>query len=132
MPAAAKTPLRFTLYLPNAKLTNLLFPASHLQVVFTFQGTGSMFLPRFIASADLEPIEGEENLYEAKVAGGEVPRVKVNEGQTTDATVSVNAWKGEKLLGKFEVGGIDGLGFEGLKSEPIHKRRVEQWNKMNA
>jgi hypothetical protein len=133
-PAAATSPFLFTLHLPNARDTNAMYPASHFQVVFSFAGSGQMFLPRVITPKDLKSLEGEgmENMYEAQVAADEVPRVKVNEGETTTASVSLYAWKGEKLLGKFEIGVIEGVGLEGLKSEAIHKRRVEQWKKGQA
>jgi hypothetical protein len=126
-PAAATSPLLFTLHLPNARPKNPLHPASHLQIIFTFEGTGSIYLPRFIMPGDLVLVDGEENLFEAKVAADEVPRVKVNEGMTSAATVSLNAWKGERVLGSWELGRIEGLGLVGLKSEAIHKRRVEVW-----
>jgi hypothetical protein len=128
-PVAATSPLLFTLRLPNARPKNPLLPASHLQVVFSYHGTGDIFLPRFITPGDLVHVPGEGDLYEAQVAGDDVPRVKVNIGETSDATVSVYAWKGEKLLGRFEIGKIEGLGLIGLKSEAIHKRRVEEWMK---
>jgi len=120
--------------------------------VFTFEGTGQIFLPRVLTGEDFAPVvqtngdadaDGDEdgdgdgnvhadgrsssNIYTGQVAADEVPRVKVNEGASTTATVSLFAWKGEKLLGKWDVGQIEGLGLTGLKSEEIHKRRVQQW-----
>lgn len=92
-----------------------------------------------ITNADLVPVvetSGSANdgngsrtgsLYAAQVAAAEVPRVKVNEGASSAAMVSLFAWRGEKLLGKWDVGLVEGLGLEGLKSEEIHKRRVQQW-----
>jgi len=103
--------------------------------VFTFEGTGQIFLPRVLTGEDFDPL-GEEghghgsdggNLYTAQVAASEVPRVKVNEGASIKATISLFAWKGEKLLGKWDIGQIERLGLTGLKSEEIHKRRVQQW-----
>lgn len=96
-PAAATSPLLFTLLLPAARPDNPLYPADRLQVVFTFAGTGQIFLPRVITSADLVPVVGTSenaidgdgsrtgNLYAAQVAAAEVPRVKVNEGESSAA-----------------------------------------------
>ena len=103
--------------------------------MFTFEGTGQIFLPRVLTGEDFDPVgEGGDGdgsdggtLYTAQVAADEVPRVKVNEGASTTATISLFAWKGEKLLGKWDIGQIEGLGLTGLKSEEIHKRRVQQW-----
>jgi len=133
-PAAATSPLLFTLVLPNARPGSPLFPADRLQVVFTFAGTGSIYLPNVLESKDFVPVldaaadgDGNGNLYAAQIPASEIPRVKVNEGETSAATVSLNAWRGEKLLGKWELGKVEGVGLEGLKSLDIHKRRVEQW-----
>ena len=128
-PAAATSPLLFSLHLPNTRPKNPLYPASHLQAVFTFEGTGTIYLPRVLTSKDLDPEEEDEtsNLYATSIPAPEIPRVKVNEGASTAATVSLFAWKGEKLLGKWDVGTVEGVGLTGLKSEEIHKRRVEQW-----
>jgi len=133
-PAAATSPLLFTLLLPNARPGNPLFPADRLQVVFTFEGTGSIYLPNVLEGKDFVTVleadgdaDGSGNVYAAQISASEIPRVKVNEGETSAATVSLNAWKREKLLGKWEVGRVEDVGLKGLKSLDIHKRRVEQW-----
>lgn len=122
--AVATSPLTFTISLPSARDNDPLYPATKLQLSFSHQGTGEVFPPRVVTSQDLikadEPEgEGEQHLYTVQVPPNEVPRAKVSHEQTTDADVSVYAWKGEKLLGKFLVGRIEGLGFEGLKSNPL-------------
>lgn len=54
-----------------------------------------------------------------------IPRAKVNHGMTSTAEVTVYAWKGEKLLGKWTVGQVEGLGIEGLKSSDLAISRAE-------
>ncbi|RDW82339.1 hypothetical protein BP6252_03451 [Coleophoma cylindrospora] len=119
---AATSRLLFTISLPSARANDPLYPATHLQLTYTFEGTGEIFIPNVITSKDLieSSAEGETNLYNVQVPEGEIPRPKVNHGTTSTAEVSVYAWRREKLLGKWNVGQVKGLGIVGLKSEPIH------------
>jgi hypothetical protein len=129
--AAATSPLHFTLSLPSARPNDPLYLATHLQITYTFEGTGEQFIPNLITSKDLiDASTGEEpNLYSVQLSGNDIARVKVNHGTTSDADVSVYAWRREKLLGKWHVGRIEGLGIVGLKSEPIHLLRQKTWAK---
>lgn len=131
--AAATSPLRFTLSLPDARPKNPLHPATHLQVTYFYAGSGETYVPRLIMPADVVKT-GEESstLYEVELGPADISRVKVNEGETPDAEVRVNAWRNEKLLGKYTVGVIKGLGIEGLKSWDLAKRRVENWKEEAA
>ena len=79
--------------------------------------------------------DGEEErapVYELTVESEHILRCKVNHGESPDAEVRIRAWKRDKLLGCWTVGKIEGLGLEGLKSELIHRRRVEKWKKAAA
>ncbi|KAH8657904.1 hypothetical protein BX600DRAFT_499944 [Xylariales sp. PMI_506] len=118
--AAATSPLCFTISLPFARDKNPLYPATHLQLSYFHDGTGEIFPSKAITSQDLVKSEGEgeEHLYIVQVPPQEVPRTKVNEGRTSAADVNVYAWRGEKMLGKWNVGRIEDLGFVGLKSHP--------------
>lgn len=120
--AAATSPLFFTISLPSARENDPLYPATHLQLSYHHEGTGEVFPSRSIQSQDLakSDAEGEEgeNLYVVEVPPHEVPRTKVNHETTSDADMSVYAWRREKLLGKWHVARIEKLGFVGLKSDP--------------
>lgn len=119
---AATSPLLFAISLPSARDNDPLYPATHLQLTYSFEGTGEIFIPNVITSKDLieSSAEGETNVYNVQVSSGDIPRTKVNHEMTTTAEVSVYAWRREKLLGKWNVGRVEGLGITGLKSEPIH------------
>jgi hypothetical protein len=119
---AATSPLLFTISLPSARANDPLYPATHLQLCYSFEGTGEVFIPNSITSKDLikSSAKGETNLYSVQVSSGDIPRTKVSHGMTTTAEVSVYAWRREKLLGKWNVGRVESLGITGLKSEPIH------------
>lgn len=106
---------------------NGLSPATHLQLCWSFENTGTIFAPNHITAKDLIK-QGEH--YEVVVPASEVIRAKVNEGETTTGEVIVFAWKREKLLGRFSVGFIEGLGLEGYKSFELAKRRVEYRKEM--
>jgi hypothetical protein len=123
--AAATSPLQFTLCLPAARPNDPLYLATHLQITYTFEGSGEQFIPNFITSKDVidASTEEEPNLYSMQLSGNDIARAKVNHGMTSDADVSIYAWRREKLLGKWHVGRIEGLGIVGLKSEPIHLLR---------
>lgn len=134
--AAATSPLRFTVCLPCARDTDPLYPASHLQLTYKFESTGEVFIPNVITSRDLVKTSGseaeaegqtEENLYVVQAPAREVPRPKVNEGAPSAAEVSAYAWRGEKLLGKWSVGRVEGLGIVGLKSDPLAILRRDTW-----
>ncbi|KAJ4144276.1 hypothetical protein LMH87_003166 [Akanthomyces muscarius] len=126
--AAATSPLRFTLSLPDARPKNPLHPATHLQVTYFYAGSGESYVPRLIMPTDVVKTDADDDsstLYEVELGPADISRVKVNEGETPDAEVRVNAWRNERLLGQFTVGVIKGLGIEGLKSWDLAKRRVE-------
>ncbi|KAF2669589.1 hypothetical protein BT63DRAFT_425278 [Microthyrium microscopicum] len=129
--AAATSPLCFTLSLPSARPNDPLYPATHLQITYNFEGSGEQFIPNPITSRDLIDASTEEevNLYSVQLSGNDIARSKVNHGMTSNADVSVYAWRREKLLGKWLVGGVEGLGIVGLKSEPIHRLRQKTWAK---
>ncbi|OAA78655.1 hypothetical protein LEL_05478 [Akanthomyces lecanii RCEF 1005] len=132
---AATSPLRFTLSLPDATPKNPLHPATHLQLTYFYAGSGETFVPRPIAPADVVKTDADDEsstLYEVELGPADILRVKVNEGETPDAEVRLNAWRNEKLLGKFTVGVIKGLGLEGFKSFDLAKRRVENWKDQAA
>jgi len=150
---AATTPLTVALRLPSARPQDPLYPATHLQLIYDFAGTGQHFVTDPIRSEDLAPLLVESTststsvggqvddeaaaaaeperppllLYVAEVHPAEVARVKVNPGQTSDATVLLDAWRREKRLGRWSVGTIHGLGLVGLKDFALHRRRMEQW-----
>ena len=127
--AAATSPLCFTLSLPAARGSDALYPATHLQLSYNFEGTGEVFIPDVITSRDLvkSDSEAEPNLYDVETPAHNVPRPKVNEGAPSAAEVFVYAWRGEKLLGKWTVGRVEGLGIEGLKSDPQAILRRDTW-----
>ncbi|KAJ6782145.1 hypothetical protein PWT90_07437 [Aphanocladium album] len=133
--AAALSPLRFTLSLPDARPKNPLYPATHLQLTYFYPSSGEIYVPNLITPRDVVKADDDEEqstLYNVEIAPPDIVRVKVNEGETPDAEVRVNAWRNEKLLGKFTLGIIEGLGIEGLKSFDLAKRRVEAWKETAA
>ncbi|KAJ2966105.1 hypothetical protein NQ176_g10304 [Zarea fungicola] len=129
--AAATKPLFFTLSLPGAQEKNPLHPATHLQLTFAYAGTGEIFVPNLIMPGDLTEStsagDAQSTLYNVEISPRDIARVKVNEGESPDAEVRLYAWRKEKLLGKWVIGTIKGLGIEGLKSTDLAKKRVEHW-----
>lgn len=127
--AAATSPLCFTVSLPSARDTDPLYPATRLQLSYNFEGSGEVFIPDAITYRDLVKSgdEAEPNLYEVRAPADQVPRAKVNDGAPSEAEVYVYAWRGEKLLGKWTVGRIEGLGIVGLKSDPLAILRRDTW-----
>lgn len=127
--AAATSLLRFTVSLPAACETDSLYPATYLQLSYNFEGSGEVFILDVITSKDLAKLdsEAEPNLYEIETPARNVPRPKVNEGAPSAAEVFVYAWRGERLLGKWTVGRVQGLGIEGLKSDPLAILRRDTW-----
>lgn len=129
--AAATSPLFFTLSLPGAGEKNPLYPATHLQLTYAYAGTGEIFVPNLIMPGDLtkSPSSDDEQsmLYNVQISPQDIARVKVNEDESPDAEVRLYAWRNEKLLGKWTLGMIKGLGIEGLKSSDLAKKRVEHW-----
>lgn len=121
----ATSPLYFTLALPNARDNNPLYPASHLHLSFLYEGSGEILNPDPITSKDLvkSATETEPNLYDVQVHPDDLPRAKVNQGTTSTAEVIIYAWKGEKLLGKWDLGRIENLGLVGLKSGELALKR---------
>lgn len=121
------SPLRFTLALPSARDNNPLFPATHLQLSYVFSNTCEVFDPVSLSSEDLSSRGGlEQNLYSVIVPASRIPRAKVNGDGSLDADVILYAWKRGKLLGKWTLGRIEGLGFAGSREQQLAKRRVEQ------
>lgn len=132
---AATSPLQFTLSLPGARPTNPLHPATHIQLTYTYPNSGEVYLPHSIMPSDLVRADaGDERstLYDVELGPKDIARAKVNEGESPDAEVKVYVWRNEKLLGKWTVGIIKGLGLEGLKSFDVAKRRVEYWKEQKA
>lgn len=128
--AAATSPLIFIISLPCSRVTDPLYPATHLQLSYKFEGSGDVFVPDVITSQDLVRSgseDGTEKLYSVQLAPKQIPRPKVNKGATSDAEVFVYAWRREKLLGRWTVGCIQGLGLEGLKSHPLALLRRDTW-----
>lgn len=127
--AAATSPLCFTVSLASSRDSDPLYPATHLQLSYNFEGSGEVFIPGVIASRDLVGSGGGDgpNLYEVQTPADQVPRAKVNEGAPSAAEVYVYAWRGEKLLGKWNVGRVEGLGIVGLKSDPLAILRRDTW-----
>lgn len=127
--AAATSPLRFTLSLPDARPANPLHPATHLQLSYFYPGSGEVYVPDPIMPKDPTKTDaaGDETstLYEVVIGPAGIWRVKVNEGESPDAEARLYAWRNEKLLGKFVLGTVEGVGIEGLKSFDLAKRRVE-------
>lgn len=139
---AATSPLTIVLSLPNARASNPLFPASHLNICFRFEGTGDVFCPDTIKSEDLQKSTNSEDTnapegmksahnYSLSIPASSIPRPKVNEGATTKAEVIAYVWRRENLLGKWTLGSVDDLGIEGLKSFPLHYQRMEAWKASN-
>lgn len=114
---AATTPLSFTVSLSSPRETDPLYPATHLQLAYNYKGTGEIFVPSFITAKDLikSSTDEEPNLYTIQVPPNDIPRAKVSSGGTSTAEVTVYAWRGEKLLGQWDVGRIERLGIVGLK-----------------
>lgn len=127
---SATSPLQITLSLPLTKPKDPLHPATHLQLSYKYRGTGEIFIPESITRERLVWIE--DQLFELEVPPKDIPRAKVNHEQTTTAEVLVYAWKGEKLLGKWSVCQIEGLGIEGMKSDGVPRLRYETWMKMRG
>lgn len=93
--AVATSPLIFTLSLPAARAKDSLYPATHLQLTYAFEGTGESFVPNPITSKDLidSSTEEESKLYTVQVSPEDVHRTKVAHGRTSDGEVSVYVWK---------------------------------------
>lgn len=121
----ATTPLCITCALALARPKNPLYPATHLQLSYNFGNTGQVFVPHYITSEHLVAVNTTNNFFEIKVPVEDIPRPKVNHGATSTGEVAVYAWKDEKMLGKWEVCQIKGLGIEGLKSDDLAIRRAE-------
>ena len=126
------SPLHLQLLLPCARESDFLYPATHLQFSYHYEGTGESIGADLITSREVVRGPSDEKVQDHFVYHVEVPptsilRVKVNHGETPDADMRVRAWKNEKLLGMWTIGRIPGLGLEGFKSEPIHRLRVAQW-----
>jgi len=97
-----------------------LYPATHLQLCFQCEGSGSAFLPEVITSRDLNSAADTNlKLYSIELLLLSIPRMKVNHGQTSTAEVIIYAWKREKLLGNWTAGYIEELGVVGLKSTEL-------------
>lgn len=123
---APTSPLHIAVSLPHSQDTKpALYPATRLQLAYVFEGTGEIFVPNAITSRDLVPADLTRNLYEIEVLARDIPRAKVNHGMTSTAEVVLYAWKGEKLLGKWSVGRIEGLGIEGMKSNDLAISRAK-------
>ncbi|CAF9929962.1 MAG: hypothetical protein GOMPHAMPRED_005526 [Gomphillus americanus] len=86
------SPMTFTISLGSRGL----YPATHLQLCYVFEGTGSVFPPEFITAEDLVKTG---DYYEVTVLPKSIPRSKVNEGESSTGKVMVYAWKWEILLG---------------------------------
>ena len=126
--------LYFVVFLPSARNKDPLYPATHLQMAYQYEGTGEVFSSNLIMARNVvsSGTEEEPTLYTIEVPPESIPRVKVNHGESPLAEVRVRAWRDEKLLGMWPVGIIENLGLEGFKSQPIHLRRVEQWKATKA
>jgi hypothetical protein len=129
--ASATTPLKFTMSLPGARHNDPLYPATHLQLCYHYEGTGDVFVPKFITSKDLNNVESgtheEQNVFEVQVQPEDVLRAKVNHGTTNLATLIIHAWRNEKLLGKWTAGEMENLGLVGLKSHEVALLRQATW-----
>jgi hypothetical protein len=130
----ATSSLNITISLPFGRDKDPLYPATHLQLCFKCEGTGSTFLPDVVTSRDLHLDNSTTGsiLYNIELLPGSVPRMKVNHGQTTTAEVVIYAWKREKLLGNYTAGFIAELGVVGLKSTELALSRQKAWNKAQA
>lgn len=128
IPAALRplSPLRFTIVLPGARSNNPLWPATHLQMQYRYGSNTGVFVPNIIGPDRLVQLE-EANSFEVEIDPKDIPRCKVDDGNTSTVSVIVYAWKGEKLLGQWPVGEVERLGFEGFKSTELHKARVAVW-----
>ena len=122
-------PLHITVELPAAKAANPLYPASHLHVSYQYEGTAEVISTTLITKEYLTPLDDPERpqTYTIEIPPEGILRAKVNDSQTPDATIRLRAWKGEKMLGVYDVGIYENLGYTGFKSQPIHLRLVEQW-----
>ncbi len=91
--AAATSPLGFSISLPSCRETNPPYPATHLQLAYSFEGTGDIFTPSFITSKDLvkSSTEEEPNLYTVEISPDNIPRPKVVHEATRAADVNVYA-----------------------------------------
>ena len=127
------TSLYFAVSLPSARSNDPLYPATHLQMAYQYEGTGETISTNLITAKDIVSSGTEEEpLYTVEVPPESIHRVKVNHGESPCAEVRVRAWRDMKLLGMWPVGRIESLGLEGFKSQPIHLRRVEQWKATKA
>lgn len=131
IPSATGTPtssLDISISLPFARSNkDPLYPATHLQLSFKYEGTGEIFLPAVIMSQDLHCSATVSYLYDIEVLPRSIPRAKVNHGATSTAEVVIYAWKGEKLLGNWTAGCIAELGIVGLKSTEVALLRQKTW-----
>lgn len=111
---AAISPLTFTIALPS-RGADPLYPATYLQLSYTFEDTSEIFVPNIITARDLTRPgpDAEPGVYVCTVPTNEVPRMRVKQQTTGDADVTVHAWQGEKFLGKWMVGKVEGLGLVG-------------------
>ncbi|OAA31977.1 hypothetical protein AAL_01309 [Moelleriella libera RCEF 2490] len=126
-PDAATSPLRLTVRLPSALDTDLLYPATHLQLSYAFSAGTEIFAPAAITSRDIMQSGGE---YLIQSPPGDIPRAKVKTGMTSAAGVRVHAWRGDKLLGTWVVGRIEGLGITDVKQLSLPFRRQQAAEEM--
>lgn len=113
-PLAPTSPMTITLSLSPIRASDPLHPATHLQLAYTYKGTGDIFMPDVITAKDLLTTD-DEGVFMLEVQGKDIPRAKVSSGGMSAAVVNLYAWKGEKLLGRWQVGTIEGLGIVGMK-----------------
>ena len=128
------TPLYFTVSLPCAREKDPLYPATHLQMAYFYEEKAEVISTNLITNKNLVDSSTEEkpHFYTVEVPPESILRAKVNHEESPAAEVRVRAWRYEKLHGMWVVGRIENLGLEGFKSEPLYRRRVEQWKANQA
>lgn len=106
---STSTALSVTVSLPNGRDTNALYPATHLQISYSYSPMScQIFSPKVITSNDLIRCDSDPSLYSIEIPDSEVPRIKYPAaGDSHVAEVHVHAWKGEKNLGSWRLGQIE-------------------------
>ncbi|KAH8664658.1 hypothetical protein BX600DRAFT_302369 [Xylariales sp. PMI_506] len=111
----ATSPLSFTVAVQSSRAKDPLYPATHLQLAYGFPGVGEIFDPSLITSKELmaksttnDDDDDESKLYTVRVRPADIPRTRLNveEAARHPADVHLYAWRGEKYLGKWDLGSM--------------------------
>lgn len=96
-----------------------LYPATHLQLRWVFSDGTDVFTGE-IAPGSIRTTRGEHDeeesggppdiTYHIELPREQMPRVPVTADEEGTADVTLYVWKGDKILGQWPVGQVEGLG----------------------